>query len=331
MSAATLRRGALGIAMGAALAMFAADAHALDKVSVQTGWLAQAEQGGFYQAVATGIYEKYALEVTIRKGGPQVDINAPFLAGRVDFADSNAFTVFNYVKEGLPGVAVAAFFPKDPRVLLSHPGVGNDKLQDLKGKPILIATTGRQSYWQWLKAKYGFTDEQARPYTFNMAPFIADKNVTMQGLLTSEPLDLKKIGIDAVVHLLADSGFENYAGIIMASPKMIAENPDLVQRFVDATIKGWDSYLNGDPAPGNALIKRDNPDMTDEKIAYSIAAMNSNGILNSGDAKTLGLGAMTDKRWKSFYDSMVAAGAQPAGLDVTKGYTLKFINKGAGG
>lgn len=331
MSVASLRRRALGIAVATTLISLSGAAQALDKVSFQTGWLAQAEQGGFYQAIATGIYEKYGLEVTIRKGGPQIDINAPFLAGRVDFAESNGFTVFNYVKENLPGVAVAAFFQKDPRVLLSHPGVGNDKLEDLKGKTVLIATTGRQTYWQWLKAKYGFTDEQARPYTFNMAPFIADKSLTMQGILTSEPLDLKKIGIDAVVHLLADSGFENYASIVMASPKMIAENPDLVQRFVEATVKGWDSYLNGDPSPGNALIKRDNPDMSDEIIAYSIALMNMNGILNSGDATKLGMGAMTDKRWKSFYDSMVAAGAQPAGLDVTKGYTLKFINKGAGG
>jgi NitT/TauT family transport system substrate-binding protein len=331
MSVSVLRHRALGLAIAAALSVISGAAQALDKVSYQTGWLAQAEQGGLYQAIATGIYEKYGIEVTIRKGGPQIDMNAPFLAGRVDFTESNGFTVFNYVKENLPGVAVAAYFQKDPRVLISHAGVGNDKLEDLKGKPVLIATTGRQTYWQWLKAKYGFTDEQAKPYTFNMAPFLADKNVTMQGLVTSEPMDLKKSGVPAVVHLLADSGFENYATVVMASPKMVAENPDLVQRFVNATTKGWDSYLNGDPSPGNALIKRDNPDMTDEKITYAIETMKKYGILDSGDAKKLGLGAMTDARWKSFYDSMVAAGAQPGGLDVTKGYTLKFINKGTGG
>ncbi len=306
-------------------------AQPLTKVSYQAGWLAQAEQGGFYQAIANGLYKQYGLDVEIRKGGPQIDVNAPFLAGRADFTDSNGFSVVNYVREGLPGVAVAAFFQKDPRVLLSHPNVGNDTLESLKGKPILVATTGRQSYWLWLKAKYGYSDEQARPYTFNMAPFIADKSISMQGLLTSEPLDLKTAGINSVIHLLADHGFDNYATVVLASPKMIAERPEIVQKFVDATIKGWATYLNGDPSPGNALIKRDNPDMSDEKIAYSIASMKKNGILDSGDAKTLGLGAMTTERWKRFYDQMVAAGALPTGVDVSKGYTLKFVNKGTGG
>ena len=189
----------------------------------------------------------------------------------------------NYIRESLPGIAVAAIFQKDPRVLLSHPGVGNDTLAALKGKPILVATSGRQTYWQWLKAKYGFTDEQARPYTFNMAPFLADKSLTQQGLLTSEPFAMRKQGIDPVIHLLADHGFDNYQTIILASPKMIKEKTDLVQRFVDASIKGWASYLGGDPSPGNALIKKDNPDMTDEMLAYAIDAMKKFGLVASGE------------------------------------------------
>jgi NitT/TauT family transport system substrate-binding protein len=224
-------------------------------------------------------------------------------------------------------VALGAVFQKDMRVLLSHPGVGNDSLAALKGKPMLIATAGRQSYWEWLKAKYGYTDDQARPYTFNMAPFLADKNLTQQGFLTSEPYVLRKAGVDPVIHLLADNGFENYQGVMMCQPRLVAEKPDVVQRFVDATLKGWVSYLTGDPAPGNALIKRDNPDMTDDKIAYAIETMVKSGLVGSGDAANLGVGAMTAERWHSFYKDMAACGALPSGLSIDKLFTLQFVNK----
>jgi NitT/TauT family transport system substrate-binding protein len=329
------RRGAIGLlGAGASLAAPAflrtVNAQGLTKVSYQTGWLAQAEYGGWYQAVATGLYREAGLDVEIRKGGPQMNVNSIFLAGKADFADSDGLRILNFVREGLPGVAVAAFCQKDPRVLLSHPGVGNDSLAALKGKPVLVATSGRQSYWNWLKARYGYGDEQIRPYTFNIAPFLADKNVSMQGLVTSEPMEVRKAGVEPVVHLLADSGYDNYYLVLLTSPKLVAEKPDVAQRFIDATVKGWVSYLHGDPSPANALIKRDNPDMSDEKIAYGIATMKRTGLLESGDAATGGIGAMSDARWKRFYEGMVAAGAQAPGIDVKKGYTLQFVNKRVG-
>ncbi len=327
------RRNALKLTAAAAVGTLAAPAlraQTLDKFVFQTGWRAQAEHGGFYQAKATGLFQQAGIDVEIRMGGPQVDVSGLLLGGRVDMIVSDAYSGFNYVRENLPFLVVGAIFQKDPRVLISHPGVGNDKLTDLKGKPLLIATLGRTTYFAWMKAKYGFADEQARPYTFNLAPFLADKTMTVQGLLTSEPLDVRKAGVEPVVHVLADYGFDNYQSTLNTSRKLVNEKPDLVQRVVDCVAKGWASYLNGDAAPANALIKKDNPDMTDEKIAYAISAMKSSGMVESGDAKTLGIGAMTDARWSSFYKSMVEAGAQPAGLDVTKGYTLQFVNKRVG-
>jgi NitT/TauT family transport system substrate-binding protein len=329
------RRRAAGLMLGGAAAATLAPARrpraqTLDKLSFQTGWRAEAEHGGLYQAVGAGIYREHGLEVEIRPGGPQLDANALLLAGRTDFIENNMYGVFNYAREKLPGLAVAAIFQKDLRVLLSHPGVGNDSLAALKGKPILIATAGRQSYWEWLKAKYGYTDDQARPYTFNMAPFLADKKLTQQGFLTSEPFALRSAGVDPVIHLLADHGFDNYQAVAMCSPKMASEKADVVQRFVDATIKGWTSYLGGDPSPGNALIKRDNPEMSDDKIAYAIATMKKNGLVGSGDAARMGIGAMTAERWHSFYKDMVTIGAQPAGLDIDSVFTLKFTNKRLG-
>ena len=329
------RRSALAaIAGGATLAAPAfvrhAGAQGLTKVSYQTGWLAQAEHGGFYQAVATGLYRDAGLEVEIRKGGPQMNVNTIFLAGNVDFCEFDSFRMLNFLQQSLPGVAVASFFQKDPRVLLSHPGMGNDNLAALKGKPILVATTGRQTYWIWLKARFGYTDEQIRPYTFNLAPFLADKQVSMQGFLSSEPFAAREAGVEPVIHLLADAGFDNYSNVLLAAPKMVQERPDLVQRFVDATAKGWETYMNGDASAANALIRQANPEMTPAKIAFAVDSLRKFGIVETAETKAQGIGTMSEARMKRFYDGMVAAGAQPAGLDVRRGYTMQFINRKRG-
>lgn len=307
------------------------EAEALDKVTFGTNWKAQAEHGGFYQALATGIYEKHGLDVTIRMGGPQVNHSQLLAAGVVDFVlgESN-IGAFNYVKNDVPLVAVAAFFQKDVRVIIAHPGQGNDSLEAMKGKPILVADSGRVTYWRYMKGRYGFTDDQLRPYTFSLAPFLADKSTIQQGYLTAEPYSLEQQGIQPVVHLLSEDGYNSYSSVMETSWKLVNENPDLVQRFVDASIEGWYSYLYGDPTPGNDLIKKDNPDMTDGQIAYSIGKLKEYGILDSGDALTMGIGAMTDERWKDFYALMVKSNVVDSGLDISKAYTTQFVNKGVG-
>jgi NitT/TauT family transport system substrate-binding protein len=308
------------------------NAQTLDKVSYQTNWRAEAEHGGFYLAVANGIYKKYGIDCDLRMGGPQQNPSQLLLGGRVDMIMASAFEGLNYVKENLPFLCIAAIFQKDPQVLISHPNVGNDTLADLKGKPILIGAAGRTSYWPFLRVKFGYSDDQIRPYTFNMAPFLADKNISQQGFLSAEPYAIMQAGVNPVVHLLADAGFENYQTTINISRKMMDEKKDLVQRFVNASLEGWAEYMKGGPAneAANAIIKKDNPEMTDDKIAYAIKVMNEKGIVRSGDALKLGIGAMTDQRWKSFYQTMADAGVFPKGLDVSKAYSLAFVNKGVG-
>lgn len=305
-------------------------AQSLDRVSYQTNWRAQAEHGGFYYAVANGIYRKHGIEADIRMGGPQQNPSQLLLGGRVDMIMSNSFEAINYAKEGLPFLCIASIFQKDPQVLISHPGVGHDSLAALKGTPILIAAGGRTSYWPFLKSKFGFSDEQVRPYTFNMAPFLADKNVSQQGFVSSEPFVIMKAGVNPVVHLLADSGYEAYNTTINISRKMVEEKRDVVQRFVNATIEGWAEYMKD--GPGNAaawaLIRRDNPDMDQEKIDYAFKVMKERGIVHSGDSLKLGIGAMTDARWRDFYDVMTEAGTFPKGIDLAKAYSLDFVNKG---
>lgn len=327
------RRHAIGLTAGGLAASSAAFSRRgqaqtpLDKFSYQTNWRAQAEHGGFYQALATGLYREHGLDVDIRQGGPQLDVNALLLAGRADVVETDAFRIFNFARDNIPGLAIAALFQKDLRALLSHPGVGNDTLQSLKGKPILIGAAGRTSFWQWLKVKYGYSDDQIRPYTFNLAPFLADKNISQQGFVTSEPFAMRQAGVDPVIHLLADNGFINYPSVALCLPKTAADRGDVVQRFVDASVKGWKSYLTGDPSPANALIKRDNPDMTDDKIAYSIKVMRDTGVVGGGDAATLGIGALNVDRWNGFYKDMVDCGALPGGWDVGRLVTTRFVNK----
>jgi NitT/TauT family transport system substrate-binding protein len=303
-------------------------ASTVDKLTFGTNWKAQAEHGGYYQAVATGIYRKYNLDVTIRMGGPQINHPQLLASGTIDFnMGSNSFSALNYVKNNIPMVAVGAIFQKDPQVLIAHAGQGNDSLPALKGKPIMISPVARAGYWQFLRVKFGYTDDQIRTYTFNMAPFLADKTAIQQGYLTSEPYKLQKAGANIVVMLLADGGYSTYSNTIETSWKLVNEKPDLVQRFVNATIEGWYSYLSGDPTPANALIKKENADMTDDQIAYSLGAMKKHGLTDSGDAEKLGIGAMTDARWKDFHSVMVEAGLYAPDLDLKRAYTLQFVNK----
>jgi NitT/TauT family transport system substrate-binding protein len=216
-------------------------------------------------------------------------------------------------------------------VLIAHPGQGNDSFAALKGKPIEIAADARQGWWRFLAAKYGYSESQVRLYTFNMAPFLADKNLIQQGSLGSEPFVIKqKAGIDPVVLLVADSGYKSYGNIISAGRRIVEEKPDLVRRFVDASIEGWYSYLYQNPDPANRLIKAANPEMSDALLAYGRDMMKKHGIVDSGDALTLGIGAMTPERWKEFYRGMVAVGVYPDGIDVTRAYVTEFVNHRVG-
>jgi NitT/TauT family transport system substrate-binding protein len=303
---------------------------AADAVTFGTNWKAQAEHGGFYQAVATGIYKRHGLDVTIRQGGPQVNHSALIAAGKIDFnMGGNLFEQFNFTQNKVPVITIAAIFQKEPQVILAHPDVKS--FEDLKGKTLFLSNDGRLTYWLWMKQAYGLSDDQVKPYTFNPAPFLADPNSAQQGYVTSEPFAIEtQGGFKPTVLMMADVGYDTYSTTIEASAAMVRDNPDLVQRFVNATIEGWVSYLYGDPSPGNALIKADNPEMTDDQIAFSIAAMKEYGIVDSGDALTLGIGAMTDERWKSFFDKSVGWGLYAADLPLAEMYTLQFVNKGHG-
>ncbi len=321
------------IAVAAVLA-WATPLFAQEKVVFATNWKAQAGHGGFYQALADGTYKKYGLDVDVQQGGPQVN-NRPLLAtGKIDFLmTGNLLQTFDNVKNGVPTTVVAAIFQKDPQAIFAHPGQGYEKFADLKKAPtVFISKDGQFSFWAWMKAEYGFKDEQLKPYVFNVGPFLADKKSAQQGYSISEPISIKaQAGFDPVVHLLADNGFSTYSTTIETRQDMVKNKPELVKKFVEASIIGWNNYLYGDNKAANELIKKANPEATDAGIQGSIDLMKKLGIVDSGEAATKGIGTMSEARIKDFYDKMVKAGLYKAGdVDLSKVATTQFVNKGVG-
>jgi NitT/TauT family transport system substrate-binding protein len=314
--------------------LLAGAALAQDKVSFATNWKAQAAHGGFYQALADGTYKKYGLDVTLVQGGPQVN-NRPLLpAGRIDFLmTGNLLHSFDNVKNGVPTVVVAAMFQKDPQALIAHPGQGYEKFEALAGAPqALIAKDGQFSWWQWLKVRHGFKDEALKPYNYNLGPFLANPKAIQQGYSVAEPIYVENQGkFKPIVHLLADHGFSTYSTLIEARTETVKSRPDLVQRFVDASVLGWVNYLYGEHQAANAMMLKDNPEMTAAEIEASIALMKQQGIVDSGEALTQGIGTMSQARIQDFFDQMRQAGLyKPGEVDLSKVATLQFVNQRVG-
>lgn len=296
-------------------------------MKLATDWRAEAELGGYYQALATGEYAKRGLDVTLIQGGPAVNVPQLLATGAVDVGvGSNSFIVMNLAKEKAPVKAVAAFMQKDPQVLIAHPDQGINSIADMKGRPVLLSDASITAFWVWLKAKYGFTDDQVRKYNYSAAPFLADKRVVQQGYATSEPYLIEKEGkIKPAVFLLADSGYPAYASMALMPDSFIAKNPAAAQAFVEATTAGWKSYLYGDPKPGDAAILKDNPEMTQDVLDQARDKMRSYGIVGANGP---GIGQMTDARWAEFFKVASDQGVYPKDMDYKRAYTLQFLPKG---
>jgi NitT/TauT family transport system substrate-binding protein len=303
--------------------LFGGNVRAQDKVVVITNWFAQAEHGGIYQALASGLYKKHGLDVTVKMGGPQVNAIQLLAADQADFIMNRDFAVLQGVSKGLPLVTVLAPMQFDAQGLLTHDDVPN--LASLKDKTILIASTAHLYWWPWLKKKYGYTDAQTRPYTGNLQPFFADNNVVQQAFPTSEPYQVAQKGMKYRFFPFAAEGYPPYHGALVTMQKTIDAKPDMVARFVRATAEGWKSFL-ADPAPAAVLIKRENPNMTDGEIAFAVQKLKDSQAVTGGDAAQLGIGAMTEARWKKNFDFMVESGLLSPSTEWRKAYTTRFID-----
>ena len=302
--------------------VFAAHAQTPDRLVFATDWLAQAEHGGFYQAVAEGIYAKHGLDVTIRMGGPQVNGLQLLAAGQLDVVMGDALQVLSAAEQNVPITAIAATFQKNPTVIIAHPGVG--KIEDLKARPIAVSAASNTTFWPWLKQRYGFTDDQKRPYAFSVQPFLVDPNLSQQGFATSEPFSIEKGGVKPVVFLLAEQGYPPYSEVLAVRRDTLAKRADALTRFVRASAEGWKSYL-ANPMPGNTLIKRDNPQMSDELLAYGHRKMIEYAIVTGDDTANRGLLTMTDQRWQQTLEFLRVAKLAKANVDYTQAYTLSIV------
>jgi len=311
---------------------FSASAMAADKVTLALDWLADPQFGGYYQALVDGTYAKYGLDVTIMPGGPMSNGGLMLIAGKIEFfMGGDMLGDFFSVEQNFPVITVAADFQKDPQILMSHPGAGFDKFEDLNKATAIVSKGSLTSFYAWLRVAYGFKDENVKPYNYNSATFISDKNSIQEGYVTSEPFEVEKQGgFKPNVFLLSDYGYSSYATTIVTRRELVDKSPDLVQRFVDASAVGWYHYLYGDNSKANAAIKKDNPEMTDEQIAYTVGKLKEYGIVDSGDTLTKGIGSMNDAKVKDFFDKMVQAGLVKPTTDYKKAYTLQFVNKGVG-
>jgi NitT/TauT family transport system substrate-binding protein len=297
-------------------------AHAQDRLVFATDWLAQAEHGGFYQAVAEGTYRRHGLDVTIRMGGPQVNGLQLLAAGRIDVAMGDGLQVLAAVEQNVPVVAIGATFQKNPTVIIAHPGVA--RLEDLKGRPIAIGAASNNTFWPWLKQRYGFTDDQKRPYAFSVQPFLADPKLAQQGFVTSEPFSIEKAGVKPAVFLLANLGYPPYSQALIVTRDTLEKRRDVLARFLRASAEGWKSYL-ANPAPGNALIRTDNPQMSAELLAYGWRKMKDFALVDAGEAMKSGLLTMTEARWDATVDFMRGAGLARTGVDYSRAWTLEFV------
>lgn len=299
---------------------------AAEKLSFGLNWLPQAEHCGFFQASAKGLYAEKGLDVTIVPGGPEVNMSLLLATGRVDLALGSMLAQLKMTTEKIPTVTVAAFFQKDPQTLVAHPDPALKDISDLKGRPMLIGSYAREEFWQWLKAKYGFTDEQLRPYTYNAGPFLADKLAVQQGYATNDGFVLSApLKAEPKVFLLADSGYLNYQNAIQALTKMVDTKPDVVKAFLDASSEGWKQCLAGDYAAAKAAVLEANKDQSPELFEYSIKEIVDRKIAAGEDG--LPLGAMTEDRWNNFITAMVDAGVLSKDVDFSSARTMKFTQK----
>ena len=318
------RRDALagGLAAGGAIVWRPRRARANAKVRLLTNWFAEPEHGGFYHAVATGLYDKAGLDVELRQGGPSLNVMQLLAGGEADVVMSYDIQIMTASEKGIPVKAIFTCFQFDLIGLLTRPDVNS--LAELKGRKVYFAGSGYSTYWPWLKQKYGYTDDMAGPKASNLQTFITDPTSAVAGYITSEPYVAEQHNIATKFFLFANDGYPTYANTMATTADFIKNNPDAVAAFTRASLEGWKAYMQ-DPTAGNALIKKINTNMDDGQINFGLKKIREVKAIESGDAATMGIGVITPERWQKTRDFLVSANLLAAGTDTTQSMTTQFV------
>ena len=298
----------------------------LTPVRFTLNWLPTPDHAGYYAAKISGIYEKYGLDVEIRPGGPQTNVHQLLAAGQTDMIMGTTMRALNARREGVPIVTVASWYQKDATTFMLHPGNNAANLADLKTVPLFIPSIARVNYWPWLKAKFGFTDDQLRPYDFSYRTWAVTPTGASQGYITGDKLNMAGVGVpNGRSMLLADFGWNQYINTVDALDEMVAKKPDVIRAFLKATAEGWQQYLR-DPTSVNKELTRLNPDLPLETAVYGYDVIRNYKLLGVSSASEGKIGQISDSRMKAFIDEMVKAGALPESDSYQKAYTLQFMD-----
>jgi len=236
------------------------------KMTVQLDWVAEPEHGGIYQALAKGYFSEAGLDVDVIQGGPNAFVMQKLATGKADIGQSDSTNTLLAIAQGLPVIQIGAVFQNDPSVLMLHADNPVKRFEDLDGKTIMARP--EWAFLPYLKAKYHI-NFSIIPQNFAVGNFIANPNFIQQGYYTAEPYYIVKGGAKYPKFLYAwDAGFDAYT-VLVANRPWAERNASRVRAFMAAYIRGWKDYLEGDPAPAHALMKRLNPNVTDDFLAFS--------------------------------------------------------------
>lgn len=333
----TRRRTLLGVAGLAALGGLSAcgrseaptDEQGRVRLRFASGGATGAELGGFYQALANGAYEKRGLTVEILAGAAGADAPALLAASAVELAFArDSFAPLRLIGSGAPVKAVAAFFQKDPAVLIARPERGEEGFPPVEGRAVFMSDRDRAGVWSWLNGRDGFTADQARvqPPQALLDAFAGERESLLLGRLTDGDLDRVRRRIDAVPRrrLPADDGYPGYGALVVAPNAFARDNAQALRAFIAASVEGWRDYVHGEGARGDALIRRAAPDTAQAALDAAREALKANAVVDGGDAALYGLGAMTPDRWQAFAEQTAAAFIDGA-PDWREAFTTQYL------
>jgi NitT/TauT family transport system substrate-binding protein len=293
----------------------------LIKVTLQADWYPQPEHGGFYTALANGYYEREGLDLTIQPGGPYVVVPQQVAAGSAQFGMASSDQILESVAAGQRLVAVAATMQGDPQGIMVRKDSPIHSFADLNGHTVAVKLGS--TWWEYLEKRYSLDKVREIPATFSVANFIADPQYVQQAFATSEPFFAHQAGIETRVLLTRDAGYNPYR-VMFTTRDFLREHPDVVGKFVRASLQGWQDYLNA-PAAAHTAIAKLNPALNSEWMMFSWQALRDGNFVTGPDASRLQLGKMEPQRWTTMYQQLKDLQIISQSFDPANAYTLQFV------
>ena len=290
-------------------------------VQLALNWFPEAEHGGFYAAQLQGRFRRRGVAVEILGGGPDAPVIQRVASGQVAFGVTNADGVLNARAAGADIVATMAPYQINPRCIVVHEDSGIESIDQIAN--ITMALSQRPAFSHYLRWKYDFAGVTIVPYHGSVTPLITNPDYALQGYLFSEPVLARRRGARVRALLVAATGFNPYASLLVTTRKIIEDHPDLVRHVTEAAVEGWLHYLES-PETTNKHINQLNPELDVEILQEG--ARQSRPLVLDETARAHGLGHMTRARWELLSTQMIDCGIlERGGLELGAAYTTDFL------